>query len=83
MLDWTDEELAEAGLDKKKVESIVRRLNKIGKEMEEMNLSVYGASGDGHLIHVSRPTHTDDGSVHRDASIASLRGNLRWDGGDW
>jgi hypothetical protein len=89
MLNWDDDQLKDAGLDRKKVESIARRLSKLGREMESMGLSIYGASGSGNLIHESRPTHIDNplqplvqtedfGSV-----IAELDGTWQWDGGDW
>ena len=79
-LNWTDEQLIEAGLDPKKVQSIANRLAKLSKEMESMQLSVYGASGYGHLMHVSRPTHVDDVADY-EAPIADL--GTQFDGGDW
>ena len=89
MLNWTDEQLEKAGLDRKKVESIERRLSRLGREMQSMGLSIYGAGGSGNLVHHSRPPHKDHplrpsiqvedyGSV-----IAALDGVCQWDGGDW
>lgn len=84
MINWSDEQIIEAGLDPKKVESITRRLNKLGREMDSMGLSIYGASGSGHLIHVSRPTHTEPRQQpDYESSIANLDGCMVWDGGDW
>lgn len=85
MIEWDDEQLEEVGLDKKKVESVVRRLNKLGREMESMGLAIYGASGTGCLVHDSRPTHMDGTACESDygSVIANLDGIGRWDGGDW
>jgi hypothetical protein len=84
MLNWTDEQLEEAGLDRKKVESIARRLSRLGREMQGMGLSIYGASGTGNLIHTSRPTHTEPRQQPDfDAPVAFLEGVSTWDGGDW
>jgi hypothetical protein len=82
MLNWTDEQLEAVGLDPKKVESIVRRLRKISEEMRALDLNIYGASGSGHLMHASRPSHTGPGQrPDQDAPIASV--GLGFDGGDW
>lgn len=56
MLNWTDEQLEEAGLPKAKVESIARRLQRLSREMDELGLLVWG-NGDGALVHQSRPIH--------------------------
>ena len=82
MLDWTDEELEDAGLDPKRVRALVRKLRSASKELQAMDLKVYGASGGGHLIHASRPTHNGiNATPDQEASIADL-GN-GFDGGDW
>lgn len=83
MLDWTDEELEEAGMDPAKVASIVRRLRRLSRDMREQGVHVYGASGNGHLVHPSRPTHSDHGrnAPNTDAPIADL--GPGFDGGDW
>lgn len=79
-LDWTDEQLEEAGLDKQKVLSIARRLAKISTEMREIGLSVYGCNNRGFLVHHSRPTHPDGSTGDTSAFIVDLgRG---FDGGD-
>jgi hypothetical protein len=74
-LEWTDSELKEAGLDKQKVLSIARRLEKLSKEMREIGLSVYGdGAAHGYLVHCSRPTEAD-------AIIADI--GYGFTGGDW
>lgn len=87
MLNWTDEQLDEAGLDKKKVSSLVRRLRQCSKEMAKMGLHVYGANGTGNLVHVSRPTHMDKGErghlcLPDHGCVVADLGN-GFDGGDW
>ena len=80
VLEWSDEQLEEAGLDKGKVESIARKLKKLSQEMEDLGLSVYG-NGTGHLIHVSHPTHDDNEKADTGSIVAMLgRG---FTGGDW
>ena len=84
-LKWSDEQLRAAGLEKRKVNSIVFRLRKISEEMRAMGLSVYGASGSGHLMHSSRPTHID---LPGGATKADMDSPVAWigfgfDGGDW
>jgi hypothetical protein len=82
-IEWTDEQLEAAGLDKKKIEKITRRFRKLSKEMDEMGLTVYGASGSGCLIHVSRPTHNDAlGAAPDQGSVIAHLGR-GFDGGDW
>jgi hypothetical protein len=82
MINWTDEELESAGIDKSKLKSMVARFKRLSREMHEMGLHVYGQSGTGHLIHSSRPTHSgrkcdaDHGS-----SVAHI--GQGFDGGDW
>jgi hypothetical protein len=87
MLDWSDEQLEEAGLDPARVRSIVRRFRRLSSEMQSMGLHVYGNAGTGLLIHESRPTHRDDtanslcGVADHDSTIANL--GPGFDGGDW
>ena len=56
ILKWTDQQLENARLPKKRVESIARRLQHLSREMEELGLMVWG-NGEGVLIHYSRPIH--------------------------
>jgi hypothetical protein len=85
MINWTDEQLEEAGIDKKKLKSLVRRLRKCSIDMRELDLHVYGASGSGHLIHTSRPTHVDQRGTNGIADQGSCVADLGegFDGGDW
>ncbi len=83
MIDWTDEQLEEAGIDKKKLQSLVRRLRKISREMSEMGLWVYGASGTGCLVHKSRGTHDDTRQGWPDYGSVVADIGRGFDGGDW
>lgn len=81
---WSDDQLNSAGIDKKKLQSLVRRLSRCSKDMSEMGLHIYGASGSGNLVHESRPTH---GFVHNgmqpdQGSVVAFVG-IGFDGGDW
>lgn len=85
-LDWTDEQLAAAGIPKGRLSRLVRMLRKCSMEMRAMGLHVYGASGTGHLVHSSRPTHVDEpgrtsGKPDMGSSVASV--GQGFDGGDW
>ena len=83
MINWTDEELEAAGIDKAKLKSMVNRFKRLSREMKGMGLHVYGQSGTGHLIHCSRPTHLDDRGCSADhGSSVAFIGN-GYDGGDW
>lgn len=85
MINWTDEQLANAGIDKKKLTSLVRRLRQCAIDMESLGLHIYGASGSGHLIHHSRPTHIDDRASNGIADQGSCVADIGqgFDGGDW
>ena len=83
-LEWDDEQLEEAGLDKKKVLSIARRLRKLSSEMSELGLSVYGMSGSGCLTHVSRSTHSQKDSYAEERDFGAIVAYVGsgFDGGD-
>lgn len=87
MLDWTDEQCKAAGLDPAKVLSLARRFRRLSREMAQMGLHVYGASGSGCLIHSSRPTHIDSFASQEYAipDHGSVVANIGegFDGGDW
>ncbi len=84
MIEWTDEQLKAAGIDKRKLQSLDRRLNQCAKDMRELGLHLYGAAGTGCLIHKSRPTHIDrpGGETADQGSIVASVGD-GFDGGDW
>ena len=65
-----DNAVEEKKIDEKKLESIVRRLSKIGREMDKMGLQLFGGSGSGTL-------RTSDHTI-----IADIDGAGCFDGGD-
>jgi hypothetical protein len=86
VIQWSDEQLAEVGIDKKRLVSLVRLLRRASKEMWELDLYIYGASGSGNLIHRSRPPHSDNGRGNRmKPDFGSVIANVGegFDGGDW
>lgn len=84
-IEWTDEQLQEARIDKKKLKSLVRRLRRCSKDMSDLGLHLYGASGSGNLIHRSRPTHIDKPGFRSESDMGSIvaRVGQGFDGGDW
>ena len=81
MINWSDEQLEEVGIDKAKLKSMVTRFRRLSREMHEMGLHLYGQSGLGHLIHSSRPTHNERAEADHGSSVAIL--GHGFDGGDW
>lgn len=82
MIEWDDDQLAAAGIDRKQLESLVRRLTRCGKDMQALGLHLYGASGHGCLIHSSRPAHGDTGRADQGSVVATIYPG-HFDGGDW
>lgn len=83
---WTDDQLKAAKIPKRKLQALVKRLERCSKEMAELQLEVYGASGSGHLIHRSRPTHIDTPGVNGGkADFGSIVASVGFgfNGGDW
>lgn len=78
---WTDAQLAEAGIDKKRLKSLVLKLSRCAEQMQTMGLSIYGESGGGHLIHTSRPTH--DRQYNADLGSVVAYVGSGFDGGGW
>jgi hypothetical protein len=83
MIEWSDEQLDAAQIDPRKLASLVRRLERCGKDMAVMGLHMYGASGHGCLIHNTRPTHSQSGSKADYGSPVAKIPFGHWDGGDW
>jgi hypothetical protein len=69
-----DDECEASGVDRKMVESITRRLNRISREMQELGLVLFGGSGSGSL-------RFDDGSGKGRLVLARIVGDC-FDGGD-
>ena len=73
---YADEESClAAGVDPMKVESIARRLDKLGREADKMGLFIFGGSGSGTL-------RTQESYNNRNIVVASFGMGGEWDGGD-
>jgi len=84
VIEWTDEQLAAAGINKRKLASLVKRLRKCSDDMRAMGFEVYG-NGTGHLVHSSRPTHVDapGGELRPDFGCVVASVGEGFNGGDW
>lgn len=87
LIDWTDEQLEEAGIDKARLIKIIRHLKSASDLMWGTGLHVYGGSSTGHIIHSSRPTHSSNNNRAK-ADVADLGSVVAsvgegFSGGDW
>lgn len=78
---WTDEQLKQAGISKKKLSSLVKKLVACSEEMQELGLFLYASDGSGYLIHRSRPEHDKAGKADFGAIVADV--GYGFDGGGW
>lgn len=81
-VNWTDAQLKAAGIPKRRLMTLLRRLEDADFRLRELGLMVYAESGTCHLIHPSRPTHDTRGKADHGSPVASV-GCLPWDGGAW
>ena len=81
MIDWTDEQLAEHGVNRGELEILIRHLQRVANTLEKMGLNIYVAGYTAYIIHPDRPHHTDNTSPDMDAPIAHVPMHI--DGGDW
>ena len=70
-----EESCKAAGVDPIKVESLARRLHKLGIEAHKMGLFIFGGSGSGTL-------RTEESYNNRNIVVASFGKGMEWDGGD-
>jgi hypothetical protein len=78
---WTDKQLKEVGIPKRKLTSLVKKFEKCTQLMEELGLVVYASDGSGYLIHQSRPEHNGNGNADFGAIVADI--GQGYDGGGW
>jgi hypothetical protein len=82
---WSDEQIAAAKIDPKRLARLVKKLKECSREMWDMDLYIYGASGYGNLMHRSRPPHRDEPGgrlvADHDSPVAKI--GEGFDGGDW
>jgi hypothetical protein len=86
LIEWTDEQIEEAGIDRNRLVKIIQLLRSASDLMTGTGLHVYGESGSGNIVHSSRPTHSGrKGSVGDVADYGSVIADvgLGFDGGGW
>lgn len=80
-IQWTDRQLREMKISKRKLKALLNRLHRINLDLREMDLSIYATGGLVNLHHNSRATHTGLGDTDYGAVIATV--DMPIDGGDW
>ncbi len=84
-INWTPAQLKAARIPRRKLESLIRRLERCSRDMRELDMYIYGANGSGNLMHRSRPTHIDRpgflGKPDMESPVAYV--GEGFDGGDW
>lgn len=81
MIRWSDRQLAAAGIDKRRLAALVRRLGTSAREMEALGLNLhFDQTGDACLVHVSEPPFAGEGH-HNRAAVAWIGPGL--EGGHW
>ncbi len=82
MIRWSDKQLAAAGIDKRWLQALVRRLRSSAREMQVMNLCLhFDRTGDACLVHETRPPFAGDETSDHGAAIAWIGRGLeagRW-----
>lgn len=81
-IEWQDEQFEEIDLNKTKVESIIRRFERIVSDMEKIGLRCYLNNDNASFYHESREPNGDTGQ-DQSAVICTIGTNQTWDGGDW
>jgi hypothetical protein len=81
IFEWSDEQLLAEGLDKKRIKNLLRTLDRVVLELDDLDLAVYVASDRLNLHQKSRHPQSDPNFPDYEAIIASLPGPF--DGGDW
>jgi hypothetical protein len=81
MIRWTRKQLDAAGVDKRRLAILHRKLTEASAMMLEMGFEVYGADGSGYLIHRSRPEHDKNGKADLEAVVADV--GMGFNGGGW
>jgi len=81
-IEWTDEQLKGAGINKSKLMRLIKKIDAISEEMRGLKLQFYAANGEACLTHLSRSTHSGNAEPDYQAVI-SYMGTGWMDGGDW
>ena len=81
-VEWNEEQLAAAGIERRRLKALVRSLMGSVREMEAMGLNLqFDGNGAACLVHTSRPPFTEDGGNDRGAAVAWI--GLGLEGGRW
>jgi hypothetical protein len=80
-IEWSDEQLRAAGVPKRRLAALVRKLRECSETMRQLGLTVYGVDGSGHLVHDSRPEHDSQGRADFGAIVARV--GYGFNGGGW
>ena len=82
MINWNNKELAAAGIDKRRLAALERRLSTTAREMRAMSLYLhFDRTGAACLVHESRPPFAEDGGNDYGAAVAWIGPGLeagRW-----
>ena len=82
MIQWNDQQLATAGIDKQRLEALALRLEESARELQGMCLCLhFDSTGHAYLVHASRPAFTEDCGNDYDATVAWIGRGL--EGGHW
>jgi hypothetical protein len=82
MIRWNDKQLAAAGINKRRLLAVVRRLRKSAREMQAMGLCLhFDRTGDACLVHETRPPFAEHETRDHGAAVAWIGRGL--EGGHW
>jgi hypothetical protein len=82
MIRWNNKQLAAAGINKRRLKALERRLRTSARQMQAMRLYLhFDSAGTAFLVHGSRPPFAGDGSNDYGAAVAWIGVGLeagRW-----
>lgn len=84
-INWTDEELKEADINKRKLTKLVRLLEEAGELADELKVTIFGHNGSGVLYHQSRLPWANqfaEISIADESAIVAEIEHGKFDGGD-
>jgi hypothetical protein len=80
MIRWNDAQLAAAGINKRRLRALERRLRTTAREMQAMKLYLHFDRNDSAcLVHESRPPFAEDGGNDYGAVVAWIGPGLEAD----
>ena len=82
MIRWNDDQLAAAGIDKRRLRGLERHLRTTVREMQAMGLYLhFDRTGATYLVHESRAPFAEDGGNDYGAAVAWIGPGL--EAGHW